>query len=324
MDNKTKQCQNCQREFIIKPEDFEFYEKMKVPSPTWCPECRMIRKLAFRNDRILYKRKCDLCGDMVFSRISSEQICLMYCQKCWWSDKWNPIDYGKDYNFSEPFFVQFYKLFNSIPFPNLNNRNTVNCSYCEAIKDSKNCYKMTGGSRAEDCMYSECYLADNIVDSELLFKGNQAYETIDCTNVSKVFYSNYLEDCVDVFFSSDCRGCSCCFGCINLRNKSYCIFNKQFSEEEYKKEISKWNFGSYKVVQGVKKKFQEIYFNTPRQFTRNKNCLNVIGDNLQQTKNCYSCFGSRSGVENCKYIFFWEVYHLKTVMMFLLAVINQN
>ena len=42
-DTENRICQNCKSEFIIEPEDFNFYEKIKVPAPTWCPECRMIR-----------------------------------------------------------------------------------------------------------------------------------------------------------------------------------------------------------------------------------------------------------------------------------------
>lgn len=54
-------CQNCKQDFTIEPDDFNFYEKIKVPPPTWCPECRLIRRLAYREDRPLYKDKCDKC-----------------------------------------------------------------------------------------------------------------------------------------------------------------------------------------------------------------------------------------------------------------------
>ena len=47
MEKRT--CQNCKKDFTIKSEDFSFYEKIKVPAPTWCPECRMIRRINFRN-----------------------------------------------------------------------------------------------------------------------------------------------------------------------------------------------------------------------------------------------------------------------------------
>ena len=36
---ETKICQNCKKDFIIEPEDFNFYEKIKVPLPTFCADC---------------------------------------------------------------------------------------------------------------------------------------------------------------------------------------------------------------------------------------------------------------------------------------------
>ncbi|MDI6602741.1 MAG: hypothetical protein QME57_01295 [Patescibacteria group bacterium] len=41
MNQEKCTCQNCKKEFVIEPEDFAFYEKIKVPPPTWCPECRL-------------------------------------------------------------------------------------------------------------------------------------------------------------------------------------------------------------------------------------------------------------------------------------------
>ncbi len=49
MYQEVKICQNCQKEFVIEPEDFDFYQKIKVPAPTWCPKCRLILKLWHRN-----------------------------------------------------------------------------------------------------------------------------------------------------------------------------------------------------------------------------------------------------------------------------------
>jgi hypothetical protein len=36
-----------------------------------------------------------------------------------------------------------------------------------------------------------------------------------------------------------CSGGDNLFGCWGLRNKSYCIFNKQYTKEEYEKEVAK-------------------------------------------------------------------------------------
>lgn len=63
---ETKTCQNCKKDFTIEPDDFAFYEKMKVPPPTWCPECRMQRRLAWRNEWKLFRKK-DIHGKEIFS-----------------------------------------------------------------------------------------------------------------------------------------------------------------------------------------------------------------------------------------------------------------
>ena len=33
----------------------------------------------------------------------------------WWSDAWNPIDYGRDFDFSRSFFEQFLELSVEVP-----------------------------------------------------------------------------------------------------------------------------------------------------------------------------------------------------------------
>ena len=63
---ETKTCQNCKSEFVIEKDDFGFYEKMQVPPPTFCPECRLQRRLAWRNERGLHHRECNLCGKRLF------------------------------------------------------------------------------------------------------------------------------------------------------------------------------------------------------------------------------------------------------------------
>jgi hypothetical protein len=48
----------------------------------------------------------------------------------------------------------------------------------------------------------------------------------------------------------DCKNCENCFMCYNLKDKKYCIKNKQYSKEEYLNELSKiknsTNYGELK------------------------------------------------------------------------------
>lgn len=92
MNSETRNCQNCKNDFTIESDDFLFYKKIKVPPPTFCPECRMKRRMIWRNERILYRINCDLCGKNTLTTFNSPY--KIYCHSCWWSDKWSPKDYG--------------------------------------------------------------------------------------------------------------------------------------------------------------------------------------------------------------------------------------
>jgi len=99
-----KSCKNCSQTFEITPDDLTFYDKISpifnnkkysVPPPSLCPDCRQKRRLAFRNERKLYKRKCDATGKEIISMYSPDKPFKVYDQTEWWSDRWNALDYGK-------------------------------------------------------------------------------------------------------------------------------------------------------------------------------------------------------------------------------------
>ena len=46
-----------------------------------------------------------------------------------------------------------------------------------------------------------------------------------------------MESVRDADYIESCKNCSSLFGCISLRNKKYCIFNKQYTKEKYDKLI---------------------------------------------------------------------------------------
>jgi len=99
MNSETRTCQNCHNPFTIEPEDFQFYEKIKVPPPTFCPSCRFQRRLSFLNVFSLYQRPCDLCKKDFVAMYAADSLYTVYCPKCWWSDGWDPYKYGRDYDF---------------------------------------------------------------------------------------------------------------------------------------------------------------------------------------------------------------------------------
>lgn len=80
---ENKICQSCKKDFVIEQEDFNFYEKIKVPPPTWCPECRFQRRLAFMNVYSLYERNCDKCGIEIKTSYAPDRPEIIYCEKCY-------------------------------------------------------------------------------------------------------------------------------------------------------------------------------------------------------------------------------------------------
>ncbi len=111
----TKSCIKCGDQFTITDCDFEFYQKLDVPEPTHCPVCRNKRRMVWRNDRTFYKRKCDMTGDLMISIYPEDAPFPVYHPEAWYSDKWNPMEFGRDYDFSKSFFEQYHELFLKVP-----------------------------------------------------------------------------------------------------------------------------------------------------------------------------------------------------------------
>jgi len=303
MNPETKTCQNCKNEFVIEPDDFDFYEKIKVPSPTFCPDCRIIRRMSWRNERTLYHRKCDATGKDIITMFAPEQPLLVYERDYWWSDNWDQLASGRDYDFSKPFFQQFRDLFEKAPLPNLANSNAINSEYGNHNADIKNCYLVYASFGNEDLAY--CYgMVDckNSFDIYLGMNFIQCYDDVLGSGFNRVFFSYDSDDSVNCAFLHACKNMIDCLGCINLRNKSNSIFNEQYTKEEYVKERAKYDFGSYKGLVEFRKKFAEFIKQYPRRYGFVYKSINSIGDNILTSKNVYMGFDVFGKVEDSKYI----------------------
>ena len=305
MKSETKNCQNCRKDFVVEQEDFDFYEKIKVPPPTFCPECRTIRRLCWRNEMSLFKRKCDAEGhkeDVITIYHPGERL-VIYDMKSWWGDKWNAISFGRKYDFEKPFFQQWKELRDSIPLQALSNSNAKNSDYCISAEDSKDSYMSSASWKIEKTFYSN-RISDTRECSDLyvVHRSELCYDSSFCTDSYHILYSFKCKSCVDSYFLYDCHGCINCFGCTNLRNKSYCMWNQQLSKEEYNSRLKKLNLKNYEVIEELKEKFKEFYFKSIHRFANQIQVVNSTGDNLEEIRNCKMCFDTKDQVENSKYL----------------------
>lgn len=295
--SETKKCKNCNNEFTIEHEDFEFYFKIQVPPPTFCPKCREQRRIAFRNERSLYKRDCNLCGKKIVSIYSPvppsgwKKPFTVYCPNCWFSDKWDQLAQGRRFDFSKPFFSQFKELLQDASKISIFQARVVNSDWVNNETDDKNCYLNVGGHFNEDCAYNTYALrSKDCFDNYWIFSCNFCYESIWLRNCYKTFFSQQCFDCIDTFFSYDCSGCQNIIGCVGLRNKQYCIFNKEYSKEEYHNFLEKHPLSSIKSLNALQKKANEIILKAPRQNAFIVKSVNCSGNYIEQSKNCYNCW----------------------------------
>jgi hypothetical protein len=303
MNAETKVCQNCKNDFTIEPDDFGFYEKIKVPPPTFCPECRAIRRLMWRNERSLYHNTCAFSGKPLISMFSPETGLTIYEHSVWWSDQWNPLDYGQEYDFSKPFFQQFEELLSRVPLNNLGNTNIINCNYVNHTADCKNCYLTYASFVDENISYSNGAVeSKDSYDLYKVFKSQQCYEDIVCAGMYKSHFSYDSDDCIDSSFLTSCLNVQNSLGCVNLRHKTNCIFNVQYSKENYEIEIAKYDFGSYKTIINFKEKYEDFLKNQPRRFANIIKSTSVTGDNVMNSKNSKMIFDSFGSVEDSKYV----------------------
>lgn len=145
MENETKQCQNCKKDFVIELDDFAFYEKMKVPPPTWCPDCRFKRRLIWRNGRILFRRTDAASGKEIFSGFPEGANGKVFELEYWKSDAWDPLVYGRDYDFNKSFFSQYKDLLYAVPWPSKSVQSMINSEYCDQAGYFKNSYLCFNG-----------------------------------------------------------------------------------------------------------------------------------------------------------------------------------
>ncbi len=304
MNSEVKNCQNCKLNFTIEPDDFSFYEKIKVPPPTFCPECRLIRRLAFRESRPLCKDTCDECGINLVSIFNEDLNIKTYCNSCWWGDKWDAIDYGKSYDFSKTFFGQFQDLRITVPREATGQKNNENCEYSNGDVRCKDCVLTFDCFESINCYNSQvAMLSRDSIDIDSVMNADHSYENFGSNNLYNTKFVYFSNDCIDASFLFNCIGCSNCFGCVNLRNQKYCIWNIQYNKKEYEEKIKEWDLGSYTINQKAKEKFMDLYYKTPKRFALITNSSNVTGNDIRNTSDCKNCFFTRQGVENCKNIF---------------------
>lgn len=300
-------CKQCNKGFEVTAQDRKFYEaaspvfkgkKYQIPDPTFCPDCRAQRRLAFRNERNLYHRKSDLSGKPTVTMYSPEKLYPVYSQEEWWSDAWDGLDYGMEYDFKRPFFEQFKELFLKVPRIALINKEHDNSEFCNFAWRNRNSYLLFTSSNNQDSYYcNRCWDSRNIIDCSNVVESEICYECVDCETCYNCKWLQACSNCQDCTFGFDNKNCKNCFACVGLRGKEYCIGNVQMTKDQYLKAVEDLKRNPKEIL----KRFDEHKKKLVRKYYNGQNIQDSTGDNLFNAIRCESCF-SVNTAEDCKFV----------------------
>ncbi len=306
-------CVHCSASFNIHDEDLTLLKQLsptfggklyEIPPPTHCPDCRQQRRMALVNEFYLCPAECAMCHKKTLMQYSPEMGLTVYCRECWHSDKWDPLQYGQEFDFNRPFFDQFYELKKRVPVQALSQQGTmINSDYTHQIGSCKNCYLIMHADFCENCYYGYGFKYNKYcVDGFYNLHSEFCY---DCVDVYRCYGLKGSKDCItssSSAFLRDCIGCKDCFLCVGLRQKQYCFRNEQLTKETYEKKMTEIDLGSHEQYQRYKAELREVEKTHTFKEYQGQNLQNCVGNHLNNCKDCFFCFDCEN-VEGGRYAF---------------------
>ncbi len=310
-----KTCKQCSAAFDVTEDDLAFYDKVSpvfngkkepIPPPLHCPQCRLRRRLTFRNPIHVFLRNSSLSGKQIFSMWPANTRFPVYSNSEWWGEAWDPLQYGIETDSSRSFFEQFELMKEKIPHYALSIGLTENSDYCNNANHLKNCYMVFNTEHAEDGMYCEMMNSSrSCVDCTYASNSELCYQCIWCSHCYNVQNAEDCDNCSESAYLLQCRSCTHCFGCVNLRHKNYCIFNEQKTKEEYENFIQSLRKESYAWHSEMKQKFGQFCLQFPRPHAVAINAHDSSGNHMSNVRNVADAFyvADAEFLSNCLNIF---------------------
>ena len=181
------------------------------------------------------------------------------------------------------------------------------CEFCNEVYNSKNLFYCFDTYNTTDSFYlfdsfmcASCGDCDYGVESELCYESVDPYKAFNCN------FIEYCDNIRDSAYSYNCSG-NDLFGCVNLQNKSFCIFNRQLSEVEYRERIKKFKSLPPEKVLAIVDDLKKRFPLTQTIGADNENT--TYGNYIHFDKNCYLCFDAAHD-EDCAYLY--DSFYCKT------------
>lgn len=305
------QCVTCRSPFDVRAVDRQFLARFNLPDPIACPDCRMQQRMSFRNERTLYRKPSSLSGKPLISIYAPESPYKVLSQEEWWSDRWDALSYGREFDFNRPFFEQFHDLRLEVPRIALFNADQENSEWCQQAFHCKNSYLCFAMNTAEDSQYcSHSFRIKDTVDCDYVHDTELCYDCLDSGRLYGCIGAEYCQNSNSLLFCYDCIGCSDCAFSTGLRNKKYYFMNERLAPAEYKQRAAALQLHTRTGYQSARDRYRRIAAAAHHRADRNINIENASGNYLENMRSCHHCFDSFDS-EDCAYSsWFFHSHHL--------------
>jgi hypothetical protein len=307
----TIPCKHCQAEFLFDEEDRQFIRRLdpsiegntfSLPAPTLCPACRLQRRASFRNDQHYYRGACLLCKKSLISIYSPDKAVPILCHDCYWSDRFDPLEYGCEYDFDRPFFEQFLALKTRVPRLAIFNTLSENSEYTVHSSRNRNCYLGSSLIDCEDIRYAD--LTHSSKDSQDLFSCLRLQQCYDCIYSIDCYACDALEYCEGLRDSSLCAYCRAgnnLLACVGIRQGSFMLLNQVLSKQDF--EAARLRFKTDPQYRDqLLSAFAQLKKSAHTPASWNVSCENVLGDQLSFCRNVHQGFNLRDH-EDARYFY---------------------
>ncbi len=142
-------------------------------------------------------------------------------------------------DFRNEFLEKYKQLRLEIPVKYFWDKNSENCTgnYIVNSKNASHCYNVWN---VEDGRYLlDCMEMKDSMDNTRIANGECLYEAQAAIDLTFSKFCNLCYQSSNLEYCDNCQSSHDSFGCMSLKGNKFCILNKQYSENEYKKMLVK-------------------------------------------------------------------------------------
>lgn len=211
---------------------------------------------------------------------------------------------------AEGFFKELNRLIRVNPKLPLKIMFSEDCEYSDQLSYCKNIkYSFDTANCTNSVYIYDSYMCDKSQDCDYAVESQLCYESVDPFKAFNCDFVNYCDVIRDSSYCVRCSNSHDLFGCVNLNGKSYCIFNRQLTEAEYRERVKKYKNWPYEKIMAIVEDLKKRYPMTQTIAAYNEN--SEYGNYIHFNKNCYMSFDAAHD-ENSAYLY--DTFYTKNSM----------